>query len=169
MMHGHVACMVMHVTRGRMRRQATLTREGIEQCVPREILALFSERELAFIIAGNPNFDVYAWRDNCKYNNETGCEQIIAWFWKFVEKLTQLEKGLLFRFATGSSRLPPGGFASLTPKFVITFTQFDGRKTLPTAATCFNQLKLPKYPNEGLLKKCMLTAILHGSEGFTML
>ena len=50
-------------------------------------------------------------------------------------------------FSTGCSRLPVGGFAALHPPFTVQLSAFpyDAAKTLPTAATCFNMLKLPRY------------------------
>ena len=163
----YIDTMVAHLTK-RIRRQADLTREGLEQCVPRDILSLYSERELAFIIAGNPRFNVQEWRNACVLHNAECADDVILWFWKFVEELSQTERGLLFRFATGSSRLSAGGFDSIQPKFTITISDFDQSRCLPTAATCFNHLKLPRYPSEGMLKKSMHIAILHGNEGFTM-
>lgn len=38
---------------------------------------------------------------------------------------------------------------------------------LPTAATCFNLLRLPLYESEGQLRKQVMTALLYGSEGFS--
>jgi hypothetical protein len=37
---------------------------------------------------------------------------------------------------------------------------------LPTAATCFNQLKLPEYADENALQQSLFTAIVYGSQGF---
>ncbi len=154
---------------GRINKQAILTRKGLELCIPGNVLSLYSERELAFILAGNPRFDVEDWKNACIYENANFSDETICWFWKFVENLCHTERGLLFRFATGSSRLPPGGFNSIHPKFTITLSAYDRNLSLPTAATCFNQLKVPRYLNEEMLKKSLHIAILHGNEGFTML
>jgi hypothetical protein len=40
------------------------------------------------------------------------------------------------------------------------------RFPLPTAATCFNQLRLPEYPSEAILQHRIATALRHGVEGF---
>lgn len=40
-------------------------------------------------------------------------------------------------------------------------------KMLPTASTCFNILKIPAYSTKRLLTNKLLTAIRHGSQGFT--
>lgn len=41
-----------------------------------------------------------------------------------------------------------------------------GTSRLPSAHTCFNQLDLPEYPSEEILREKLLTAIREGSEGF---
>jgi E3 ubiquitin-protein ligase HUWE1 len=41
-----------------------------------------------------------------------------------------------------------------------------GHHQLPTAHTCFNQLDLPQYPSEEVLKEKLLIAVKEGSEGF---
>jgi len=38
---------------------------------------------------------------------------------------------------------------------------------LPTASTCFNLLKIPAYTSKRHLTNKLLTAIRHGSQGFT--
>lgn len=40
------------------------------------------------------------------------------------------------------------------------------QQLLPTAHTCFNQLDLPQYQSEEILKEKLLIAIKEGSEGF---
>jgi E3 ubiquitin-protein ligase HUWE1 len=37
---------------------------------------------------------------------------------------------------------------------------------LPTAHTCFNQLDLPEYPSEEVMREKLLIAIREGAEGF---
>lgn len=43
---------------------------------------------------------------------------------------------------------------------------FGGSHMLPSAHTCFNQLDLPEYPSEDVLREKLLIAIREGSEGF---
>lgn len=101
---------------------------------------------------------------------------------------------VVYRFCTGSSKLPVGGFGFLNPPFQINFTALPSRlgppekhrsgggssnsssggnattnpaAPLPTAATCFNLLRLPLYESEGQLRKQVMTALVYGSEGFS--
>ena len=62
------------------------------------------------------------------------------------------------RFATGCSRLPVGGFSALSPPFTINITTpFMASRALPTAATCFNMLRLPRYHNHQSTPQATLT------------
>lgn len=64
----------------------------------------------------------------------------------------------LLRFITSCSRPPLLGFAALFP--VICIHQRDGGdEYLPTAATCMNLLKLPRYSNKYVMRERLLYAI----------
>ena len=92
---------------------------------------------------------------------------IYKWFWKLVRDLSESDKGLLLRFCTGCSRVPTGGFQQMKPAFTINITPYSPLSSLPTASTCFNLLKLPRYPTEQMLRKNVSVAISFGSEGFS--
>ena len=86
--------------------------------------------------------------------------QIIKWFWKAVETYDQKQLSHLVLFATGTSRIPAGGFAALESnrgeykKFTIQATDFEGKSNwqYPMAHTCFNRITLPMYPTYEILK-----------------
>ncbi len=66
--------------------------------------------------------------------------------------------------------MPLDGFAALQGSNGV--RQFnihkvsDGAHLLPSAHTCFNQLDLPEYPSEEIMREKLLTACQFGSEGF---
>lgn len=159
--------MVRHCTEIRMVLATENTRRGLLSVLPLSVLSLFSEHELGMMFSSNSKIDAKDWMTHTLYTNYSTSDPVIKWFWQFVLSLTSSEKGLLLRFTTGSSRLPPGGFADLTPAFTITRTHYDATRGLPTAATCFNLLKLPAYGSEYELKKFVHTAVSFGSEGFS--
>jgi E3 ubiquitin-protein ligase HUWE1 len=43
---------------------------------------------------------------------------------------------------------------------------YGGSVVLPTAHTCFNQLDLPEYYSEDIMREKLILAIREGSEGF---
>ncbi|XP_058018338.1 apoptosis-resistant E3 ubiquitin protein ligase 1 isoform X2 [Ahaetulla prasina] len=113
--------------------------KGLNELVPENLLAIFDENEL----------------------------EVMRWFWTVVSSFTQEELARLLQFTTGSSQLPPGGFAALCPSFQIIAA--PTHSTLPTAHTCFNQLCLPTYDSYEEVHKMLQLAISEGCEGFGML
>ena len=135
--------------------------------------------------------------------------------WRFLSRASAHDRALFLKFVTGSSRLPPGGIASLRHALTVVRAPLYGdegepsagvregdesegdawvasrarfarrrdanaktktkdkarrmdpkRFPLPTAATCFNTLRLPEYPSEAILQHRVATALRHGVEGF---
>lgn len=67
------------------------------------------------------------------------------------------------------AKVPLDGFQALVgAQGVQCFSihKAGGSDQLPTAHTCFNQLDLPEYASEEILKEKLLIAIREGSEGF---
>ncbi|CAM9573258.1 unnamed protein product, partial [Phaeothamnion confervicola] len=149
-------------TRGQWGRQAAAFLTGVADVVPRRLLALFGEHELALLVSGSPTLDVGDWRRHARWQGPTRAQE---WFWRLVGALSQEERALLLKFTTGCSQLPAGGFTDRP--FVVVVVPFDPRYPLPRAATCFGQLKMPDYPDEGTLEQSLLVAIRYGCEGFT--
>lgn len=73
-------------------------------------------------------------------------------------------------FCTGSAQAPATGFANLMgygnnqQKFCLELLA-GGPDRLPTAATCFNKLKMPRYTSEEQLRERLLLAI-SSAQGF---
>ena len=83
--------------------------------------------------------------------------------------------GLFLKFVTSCSKPPLLGFAHLHPTFTVQCVAADGAEVpsvlaflgmgrketdrLPTAATCFNLLKLPNFKSKKVLKEKLLYAI----------
>ena len=167
----YVRLMTQHCTTGRMFQQACAVRRGMLAVVPSLVLSLFSEQELTLMMTGSSVIEVDNWKTYAVAGGAlatTTCGTAVwLWFWNLVADMTQLERSLLLRFCTGCSRVPLGGFQQLKPQFNVTVTPYNESTSLPTAATCFNLLKLPLYPSEKLMRKNILIAITYGSEGFS--
>ena len=116
--------------------------------------------------------------------------QVVKWFWSIVrEDLDEPTRASLLRFSTGSGRIPATGFEhlvgyagqqqcfTLEPLRVAAADGGGGGggggaaglRALPTAATCFNALKLPESPahctSRAELKRKLMTA-MEESRGF---
>lgn len=133
--------------------------------VPDSLLSVFDEYELELLMCGTGNISVSDFRQNHSViNSGMSFGKTLDWFWTIVTSFTQEELARLVQFITGSSQLPPGGFAELSPPIQI--SSAPTTDALPTAHTCFNQLCLPSYSSFKEMQKKLLLAINEGSEGF---
>ncbi|CAH1264223.1 AREL1 [Branchiostoma lanceolatum] len=139
----------------------------LNELIPDNLLSIFDENELELLICGTGEYSIADFKQHCKIQGGAwGFEKVLDWFWTIVASFTQEEMARLLQFTTGSSQLPPGGFAELHPRFQICSVPLRGM--LPTAHTCFNQLCLPDYDSCEQLHKMLILAITEGSQGFGM-
>ncbi|KAL9656285.1 hypothetical protein ABK040_007898 [Willaertia magna] len=140
------------------------------EIIPKKLIQVFNEQELELLISGLPDLDIQDIKNNTEYKGYTSDSPQIKWFWNIVESFDRNEKALLLQFATGTSKIPLGGFAQLLgmngiQKFNI--HRISGNyERLPSSHTCFNQLDLPEYESEEIMRERLLLAIREGSEGF---
>lgn len=118
-----------------------------------------THREIALLIAGFDDIDPDAWEQNADCSGAEA--HICQWFWQVVHELSAEQRGSLLHFTTSSSRLPPGGFRQMQPRFKLNTTATDTTH-LPVASTCFNTLNLPVYGSKDVLRERVLSALGHG-------
>ncbi|XP_065890153.1 E3 ubiquitin-protein ligase HACE1-like [Dysidea avara] len=144
---------------------------GFWEMIPVEYLRIFTPDQFSLLLSGIPTIDVDDWKDNTEYSPPSiQSSDVVVWFWSLVRSLPEEEKALLLKFATGSPRVPVGGFAHLEgisglTKFRISF--ISGEDRVPEASTCFNNLKLSQYTSEQQCRDKVLIAIRFGCEGFS--
>nr|XP_033807473.1 apoptosis-resistant E3 ubiquitin protein ligase 1 isoform X4 [Geotrypetes seraphini] len=143
--------------------------KGLNELIPENLLAIFDENELELLMCGTGNISISDFRTHAVVVGGSWHfrEKVMRWFWTVVSSFTQEELARLLQFTTGSSQLPPGGFAVLCPSFQIIAS--PTHNSLPTAHTCFNQLCLPSYDSYEEVHKMLKLAISEGCEGFGML
>ena len=152
--------------------------EGVYDVLPQSSLSVFNPEELELLACGVEVIDIADWRSNTEYLGafqrermvlrQSHPQRVLTWFWQVVEEFDQSHRRRLLRFATGSSRVPVGGFASLLGndgrlnKFTIQPVEVTGESEmhlLPRAHTCFNRLDLPLYRSKQELQR-VLTQVL---------
>jgi len=146
-----------------MRREITCMLQGFWDLLPSWLLQHYrvTPRELSLLISGVARLDPKEWA-KCSDGHTT---QVHKWFWEVLEELNQEQKCMLLHFTTGSSRLPPGGFPDLQPKFNVMVAPSAGER-LPVAHTCSNQLVLQDYTSKEQLREKLLIAL--STEGFEL-
>lgn len=141
-------------------------REGVAEVVPLFMLAPFTASELEIVISGSNFISVLDWREYSTYNIFNADENCINWFWEAVEEMDDLLRQKLLLFVTACSRAPLLGFKALRPPFCISLSNND-HTALPTASTCFNLFKMPRYTSKLELVEKVTLAITSGA-GFDM-
>ena len=84
----------------------------------------------------------------------------VKWLWEILEELPEIDKVNFMTFISGRSRLPANPALDLSQRFQILRldTPLNG---LPTAQTCFFQLRLPPYSDKAIMADRLKYAIRH--------
>ncbi|XP_060052848.1 ubiquitin-protein ligase E3C isoform X2 [Erinaceus europaeus] len=143
-----------------IRQHCLAFRQGLANVVSLEWLRMFDQQEIQVLISGAQV--PICLEDLKSFTNYSGGysadHPVIQAFWRVVEGFTDEEKRKLLKFVTSCSRPPLLGFKELYPAFCIHNGGSDLER-LPTASTCMNLLKLPEFPEDGLLRSKLLYAI----------
>ncbi|KAJ1623309.1 hypothetical protein T492DRAFT_1056048 [Pavlovales sp. CCMP2436] len=168
--------------------QARAVHRGLMGVLHPGWLRLFSAAEVCTLWAGdNVEVDVDDLRRHTDYKG--GYHELsptVRALWQVLRDFSNEERKAFLRFVTSSSGTPLLGFANLEPRFTVQCVSPSGsdnsalggmlalvgltpveRQRLPTAATCFNLLKLPDFRSRRVLREKLLLAIQSGS-GFEL-
>jgi E3 ubiquitin-protein ligase HUWE1 len=143
---------------------------GFYEIIPKDLVTIFNEQELELLISGTPDIDVDEWRAATEYNGYSSSDPVIVWWWRALKSFNRDERAKVLSFATGTSRVPLGGFVDLqgvqgVQRFSI-HRAYGDTDRLPQAHTCFNQIDLPQYSSYEMLRHQLLLATNEGAEGF---
>jgi E3 ubiquitin-protein ligase HUWE1 len=146
--------------------------KGFHELVPKRLVTIFNQDELELLLCGTPEIDIDDLEANTVYNGYSAKDKVIVWFWRTLRAFTQEERARFIQFTTGTSQVPADGFKALVgmrgpQKFQVTRAH-GNVNALPQAHTCFNQLDLPAYTSEAMLREKLSLAIFEGGEGFQL-
>ena len=150
-------------------------REGFNMNFRVEKLKCFTSSEIEEYICGSVDvkWDKKVLFDNIipehGYTNQSKTFNDLI---KFMCELDKIQRKQFLIFATGSSRLPLGGFKSLSPKLTVVKKHCGQSNNpdnyLPTVMTCQNYLKIPEYSSYDILEKKILLAMKEGCNEFSL-
>jgi len=160
----------------RCKPQITELMLGFFDIIPEAALTVFDPNELELILCGLPTIDMDDWMYNTKYSgyyeSKGKRHQIVEWFWEVVQEDFDTEmKARLLQFVTGTSGVPPRGFAVLQgndgniKKFCVHGVSRD-QYVYPRAHTCFNRIDLPNYSSKRELREKLGQAVSMTYVGF---
>lgn len=146
---------------------------GLGTMIDPKWLSMFNQNELQRLVGGDSSeINVDDLRAHTHYSGvyEIGDDNeehpTIKAFWEVMYNLDDQERRDVLRYVTSTPRAPLLGFGQLKPWFSIRDAGAD-QERLPSASTCVNLLKLPRYKTAGLLKKKLLYAVQSGA-GFDL-
>lgn len=138
--------------------------KGFYEVVPQELLLIFDPEELDYVLCGSDEIDVDEWERESRYGMGLYDHGAKRWFWRMVREMPEDYKRRLLHYATGSTRVPVGGFKALkswdgriAPFTLESCLLVDGQ--ILTATPCFNRVTLPLHWEKKKLK-AMLYAVL---------
>ena len=163
--------------------------DGLQEIIQLRWFRLFNISEMRQLLSGSTTHAIAIsdWKQHTQYEECSASTSVCVWFWEILEhQFTPAERSLVLKFATSCSRPPLQGFKELYPPFTLrvipvidsssssssaskgffkrlfSSSQPDTSQ-LPSAATCFNTLKLPKYSSKSVLESKLRIAIQHHS------
>ncbi|KAK5652764.1 hypothetical protein OQA88_9617 [Cercophora sp. LCS_1] len=146
---------------------------GLGMIIEPAWLSMFNQNELQRLVGGdNSEIDVEDLRRNTEYSgvysigDDNEEHPTIKLFWKVMHELDDEARRDVLKYVTSTPRAPLLGFSQLKPAFSIRDGGGDEER-LPSASTCVNLLKLPRYSTAERLKEKLLYAVKSGA-GFDL-
>ena len=169
--HEYVRLVAQHRMTGAIEPQLEALLAGFHELVPKDLIAIFNERELELLISGLPDIDLEDLYKHTEYHGYTASSAPVRWFWEVIRSLSKEELAKFLQFVTGTSKVPLEGFQALkgmqgVQLFQIHKAELKSPSMLPAAHTCYVQLDLPAYETREQLRDRLLYAIINGFEGF---
>lgn len=160
---------------GSIRPQIDAFRGGLAVFFNEEMLAKLRVEcrpiDIKLLLCGAPVIDVDDWEASAEYSGGFSADsEQVGWFWLVVRGMNEEERARVLDFCTGSACPPATGFHFLMgysgqqQRFKLQLV-VGGENRLPTAATCFNTLRMPIYSSAEQLK-AKLGVAMDGAEGF---
>ena len=167
-------------------RQVASLKKGISKVIPPSLMAdikkMLTPSELGLLLSGMQTIEIPDWKANSNYVGfpDGGETPVIKWFWEVMENWNsegntdRLQSAL--QFATGSRRVPVGGFACLVGhnggqhQFTLSNAKHMSVTSLPRAQACICTVDLPPWESREVAVEKLTLAFdnrnLRFEEGF---
>ena len=143
-------------------KQIEYIKKGFNSVISSSIFQVLNWRQLEELVCGKNKLDVRDLKKNTKYDGYRENDEVIKWFWEWLEECSDHEQSLYLKFVSGRTRLPKE--KTFKYEHIIVRSERNNNEALPHSATCFFTLKLPMYKDKETLKKKMKYSILNCDE-----
>lgn len=153
----HFAELLLEFRLAESKRQLAVVRAGLTEVVDIGSLYLWAGRTLEERVVGVSKVDVEQLKRHTTIEGYRQDSEMVARFWRVLEKFTQKDLQSFLRFTWGRSRLPKDGCSTWANGFKL--TKSNNAAGLPQAHTCFFQLDLPEYESDEKMEERLLFAV----------
>lgn len=161
----YISYMARHRLVAQPRQQTRAFLRGLGSIIDPAWLSMFNQSELQRLVGGDSSeIDLEDLRKHTVYSGvyEVGDDgknhPTVDLFWQAMHEFQDSERRDVLKYVTSTPRAPLLGFSQLKPMFSIRDGGADPER-LPSAATCINLLKLPRYPTLEILKNKLRYAV----------
>ena len=141
--------------------QIEYIKKGFNSVISSSIFQVLNWRQLEEMVCGKIKLDVRDLKNHTRYDGFNEKDDIINWFWEWLEECNEHEQSLYLKFVSGRTRLPK--VKNFNYEHVIVKNNINA-EALPHSATCFFTLKLPLYKDKETLRKKLNYSILNCDE-----
>ena len=128
--------------------QMELIKKGFNEVLDLKICQILTWRQLEEYVCGKHTIDIEFLKEITEYKGFEDSEEIIQWFWEWLEECDEDQRVLYIKFSWGKTRLPKlENLGAL--HHICKLSGGDG--VFPHATTCFFMLKIPRYSSKEVL------------------
>ena len=125
-----------------IKNQVEYIKNGLFSAISKNVIQILTWNQLEEMVCGKNKLDIKEFKAHTVYEGYNGKEEIIIWFWEWLEQTEENEKFKYLKFVSGRTRLPISGIGYNYTHRII---KVSIENKFPRAATCFFTLKLPNY------------------------
>ena len=141
--------------------QINYIKSGFNSVIPSSIFQVLNWKQLEEMVCGKNKLDVRDLKKHTRYDGFNENDEVIKWFWEWLEECNDHEQSLYLKFVSGRARLPKE--KDFKYEHVIAKNN-NNNEALPHSATCFFTLKLPVYNDKETLNKKLKYSISNCDE-----
>lgn len=131
-------------------------KEGIFEIIPEHIMGLMSWDQIEQRASGG-EITTEALKSVTNYESCSESTEVIMWFWKMFEEMSQKHKKDYLKFVWGRSKLPVD--TASCQRHVINLYRGLGEKSFPKSHTCFFTIDMPEYKDYDVMVERITYAI----------
>lgn len=133
--------------------------EGLTDLIDLRWLQMLDREELRELVSGTGEaIDLVDLQKHTHLSGYHEKDEVVQFFWRALESFDQKQRKAFLKFVTSCPSAPLLGFSQLNPQLAIRHSGDDPER-LPTASTCVNLLKLPRYATYEQCRQKLLYAI----------